>query len=88
MIKKLNFLFNIFFIYFFLTNTTFADLQTDLINKLSETNTLSINYSDYANNVTNSVYHNNMLYSSFIDGGIKSPRVPDPARVPKRNLSG
>ena len=44
MIKKLNFLFNIFFIYFFLTNTTFADLQTDLINKLSETNTLSFNF--------------------------------------------
>ena len=44
MIKKLNFLFNIFFIYFFLTNTTFSDLQTDLINKLSETNTLSFNF--------------------------------------------
>ena len=44
MLKKLIFLFNIFFIYYFSTNITFADLKTDLINKLSETKTLSFNF--------------------------------------------
>ena len=44
MIKKLFFLFNIFFVYFFLVSITFADLQKNLINKLTATQTLSFNF--------------------------------------------
>ena len=44
MIKKLFFLFNIFFIYLFLVSITFADLQKNLINKLTATQTLSFNF--------------------------------------------
>ena len=44
MIKKLFFLFNIFFIYLFLVSVAFADLQKNLINKLTATQTLSFNF--------------------------------------------
>ena len=44
LIKKLFFIFNIFFIYFLSTNTSLADLQTDLINKFREVKTLSFNF--------------------------------------------
>ena len=44
MIKKLFFLFNIFFIYLFLVSIAFADLQKNLINKLTATQTLSFNF--------------------------------------------
>jgi outer membrane lipoprotein-sorting protein len=44
LIKKLFFLFNIFFIYLFLVSITFADLQKNLINKLTATQTLSFNF--------------------------------------------
>ena len=44
MIKKLFFLLNIFFIYFFLINTSLADLQKKIINKLTATKTLSFNF--------------------------------------------
>ena len=44
MIKKLFFLLNIFFIYFFSVNTSLADFQRKIINKLTATKTLSFNF--------------------------------------------
>jgi len=44
LIKKLFFLFNIFFIDLFLISIAFADLQKNLINKLTATQTLSFNF--------------------------------------------
>ena len=44
MIKKLFFLFNIFFINLFLISVAFADLQKNLIRKLTATQTLSFNF--------------------------------------------
>ena len=44
LIKKLFFLFNIFFIYLFSVNISIADLQTNLINKLTATQTLSFDF--------------------------------------------
>ena len=44
MIKKIIFLFQIFLIYFFSINISFADLQTNLINKITATKTLSFNF--------------------------------------------
>ena len=52
MTKKLFFLFPIFFIYLFSVNTSLADLQNDLINKITATKTLSFNFRQkIANNV-------------------------------------
>ena len=44
MIKKIIFLFQIFLIYFLFINISFADLQTNLINKITATKTLSFNF--------------------------------------------
>jgi|TARA_B110001454_G_C12651851_1_gene405756 outer membrane lipoprotein-sorting protein len=44
LIKKLFFLLNIFFIYFFSVNASLADLQKKIINKLTATKTLSFNF--------------------------------------------
>ena len=44
MIKKLLFLFNIFFIYLFSTSISAADLQKNLINKLTATQTLTFDF--------------------------------------------
>ena len=44
MIKKIIFLFQIFLIYFFSINISFADLQKKLINKITATKTLSFNF--------------------------------------------
>ena len=44
MIKKIILFLNIFFVYFASINITLADLQTDLINKITGTNTLSFNF--------------------------------------------
>ena len=44
MIKKLFFILNIFFIYFFSINTSQANLQEKIINKLTSTKTLSFNF--------------------------------------------
>ena len=44
MIKKLIFPFKIFFIYFLFVNLSFADLQKELINKITATKTLSFNF--------------------------------------------
>ena len=44
MIKKLIIFFQILFIYLFTLNISFADLQKDLINKVSATKTLSFNF--------------------------------------------
>ena len=44
MIKKSRFLLNIFFIYLFSTNVSSADLQKNLINKLTAIKTLSFNF--------------------------------------------
>ena len=44
MIKKSFFLLNVFFIYFFFTGVSSADLQTDLINKLTAIRTLSFDF--------------------------------------------
>ena len=44
MIKKIIFLFQIFLIYFLSINISFADLQTNLINKITATKTLSFNF--------------------------------------------
>ena len=44
MIKKLFFLFNIFFIYLFSISISIADLQKKLINKLTATHTLSFDF--------------------------------------------
>ena len=44
MIKKIIFLFRIFVIYFLSINISFADLQTNLINKITATKTLSFNF--------------------------------------------
>ena len=44
MIKKLFFILNIFFIYFFSVNASLADLQKKIINKLTGTKTLSFNF--------------------------------------------
>ena len=44
MVKKLYFLINFFFIYFFFVSTSFADLQKNLINKLTATKTLSFDF--------------------------------------------
>ena len=44
MIKKLFFLLNIFFIYLFSVNASLADLQKNLINKLTATKTLSFDF--------------------------------------------
>ena len=44
LIKKIIFLFHIFVIYFISINITFADLQTNLINKITATKTLSFNF--------------------------------------------
>ena len=44
MIKKLFFILNIFFIYFFSANASLADLQKKIINKLIGTKTLSFNF--------------------------------------------
>ena len=44
MIKKLFFLLNIFFIYLFSVNVSLADLQKNLINKLTATKTLSFDF--------------------------------------------
>ena len=35
-----------------------------------------------------SVGYNARKIIKIMDGGIKRPKVPDPAKVPKRNLSG
>ena len=52
MTKKLFFLFPIFFIYLFSVNTSLADLQKDLINKITATKTLTFNFRQkIANNV-------------------------------------
>ena len=44
MIKKIIFLFQIFVIYFLSINISFADLQTNLINKITATKTLTFNF--------------------------------------------
>ena len=44
MIKKIIFLFKIFVIYFLSINISFSDLQTNLINKITATKTLSFNF--------------------------------------------
>jgi len=44
LIKKIIFLFKIFLIYFLFINISFADLQTNLINKITATKTLSFNF--------------------------------------------
>ena len=44
MIKKIIFLFQIFLIYFLSINIAFADLQTNLINKITAIKTLSFNF--------------------------------------------
>ena len=44
MIKKIIFLFQIFVIYFLSINISFADLQTNLIKKITATKTLSFNF--------------------------------------------
>jgi len=44
LIKKLFFLLNIFFIYLFSVSVSLADLQNDLINKLTATKTLSFDF--------------------------------------------
>ena len=44
MIKKIILLFKIFLIYFFTINISFADLQKDLINKITATKTLSFDF--------------------------------------------
>jgi len=44
LIKKINFYFQIFIIYFLSINISFADLQTNLINKITATKTLSFNF--------------------------------------------
>ena len=44
MIKKSFFLLNIFFVYFFSTSVSLADLQKNLINKLTATKTLSFDF--------------------------------------------
>ena len=44
MIKKLFFLLNIFFIYLFSVSASLADLQKNLINKLTATKTLSFDF--------------------------------------------
>ena len=44
MVKKLYFLFNIFFIYFFSISVSSANLQKNLINKLTATRTLSFDF--------------------------------------------
>ena len=44
MIKKIIFIFQIFVIYFLSINISFADLQTNLINKITATKTLSFNF--------------------------------------------
>ena len=44
MIKKIIFLFQIFLIYFLSINISFADLQTNLINKITAIKTLSFNF--------------------------------------------
>ena len=44
LLKKLFFFFNIFFIYCFTVSTSAADLQKDLINKLTATSTLTFNF--------------------------------------------
>ena len=44
MVKKLYFLINFFFIYFFSISISFADLQKKLINKLTATKTLSFDF--------------------------------------------
>jgi len=44
LIKKLFFILNIFFIYFFSANASLADLQKKIINKLTGTKTLSFNF--------------------------------------------
>ena len=44
MIKKIIFLFQIFVIYFLSINISFADLQTNLINKITATKTLSFSF--------------------------------------------
>jgi len=44
LIKRIFFIFSFFFIYFLSTNTSLADLQTDLINKFKEVKTLSFNF--------------------------------------------
>jgi len=44
LIKKVIFLFQIFTIYFFSINISFTDIQTNLINKITATKTLSFNF--------------------------------------------
>ena len=44
LIKKIKFLFQILAICFFLINASYADLQKNLINKLTATKTLSFNF--------------------------------------------
>jgi len=44
LIKKIIFLFEIFLVYFLYINISFADLQTNLINKITATKTLSFNF--------------------------------------------
>ena len=44
MIKKIIFIFQIFIFYFFFINISFGDLQTNLINKITATETLSFNF--------------------------------------------
>ena len=44
MIKKIIFLFQIFLIHFLTINISFADLKTNLINKITATKTLSFNF--------------------------------------------
>ena len=44
LIKKIIFIFQIFVFYFFSINISFGDLQTNLINKITATETLSFNF--------------------------------------------
>ena len=50
MIKKLFFLFNIFFVYLFSISISIADLQKNLINKLTATHTLSFDFKQKISN--------------------------------------
>ena len=50
MIKKLFFLLNILFIYLFSVNVSLADLQKNLINKLTATKTLSFDFKQKISN--------------------------------------
>ena len=48
--RRLNFIFNIFFIYFAIISISFADLQKNIINKLTATKTLSFDFKQKISN--------------------------------------